>query len=231
MAQFISKQYNKFEEKTTTEGIPCLMDRDGKVKWYFSLRRIKTSEFDDVVVDIHHYSPEWFFLRDGYLFFNLDGKKNIRLDPHESYSDVGTQQGSLENQATVITEESCYYELTKEELREICETNHLDIQVTGEALEKQMDGELFRFYSQAFYNAVIDNSRYRGSLDAYRKLVKKIEWTRNWIWLRFAIGSVLLAFLIMPLIYEDDMSTANVVLLWGGVSVAIYFISRYLYRR
>jgi len=231
MAQFIKKTFNKFEGKTTIEGMPCLMDKKWKIKWYFNLRRITTSEFDDIVIDIHHFSPDWFFLRNGNLILNIDNAKNIHLDPHESYSDVGSQQGGLDSAATVMTEESCFYDIDKEELKEICDAKHLDIQVTGDSEQKQMDGELFRLYSQAFYNAVIDNSCYRGSLEAYRRCEKKLDWVRNWVWLKFAIGSVLLAFLIIPLLYEDDMSTASVVLLWSGVSVAVYFIARYLYRR
>ena len=133
MAQFITKKNNKFENKTTTEGMPCLMEKRGHTRWYFDLRQISTPEGDDLVVDIQYFSPDWFFLKNGNLIFNLDGKKNIVIDAHESYSDVGREQGGFEKESTVVTEENCFYELTKEELKEICDANNLDIQIAGDS--------------------------------------------------------------------------------------------------
>lgn len=170
MAQFIKKSFNKFEEKTTMEGMPCLMERRGNSKWYFSLRRITTPEFDDVVIDIHHYSPNWFFLRNGKLILNIDDTKNIVLNPHESYTDV---QESFDNQPTVVTEESCFYELSLDELKQVCDAKHLDIQVTGDSEEKQMDGELFRLYARAYYNLVFDKASYYDALSSFQKMRRK----------------------------------------------------------
>lgn len=208
MAQFIKKTYNKFEEKTTTEGMPCLMEQRGKVQWFFNLRRITTPDFDDVVVDIHHYSPDWFFLRNGKLFFNIDNAKNIILSPHESYTDVGSQQGGFENQPTVVTEENCYYELSLEELKEICEAKHLDIQVTGDSEEKQMDGEMFRLYACAFYNMVFDNAVYHNAMSSFKEKYKKWEkirwWKKNWglVFIPISIGvALLIVYLINELIW------------------------------
>lgn len=205
MAQFIKKTYNKFEGKTTMEGMPCLMEQRGKIQWFFSLRRIMTPEFDDVVIDIHHYSPDWFFLRDGKLIFNIDDSKNIVLNPHESYTDVGSQQGGFENQPTVVTEESCFYELSIEELKQICDAKHLDIQVTGDSEEKQMDGEMFRLYACSFYNMVYDNSIYKDAMSSFKEMYQKWEtivwWKKNWGWVCVPV-SIGIGFLIVYLINE-----------------------------
>lgn len=186
MAQFITKKNNKFENKTTTEGMPCLVEKQGHTRWYFDLRQISTPEGDDLVIDIHHFSPDWFFLRNGNLIFNLDGKKNIALDAHESYSDVGKEQGAFEQESTVVTEEDCFYELSKEQLKEICDASHVDIQVTGDSKQKEMDGSIFQLYARAFYNSVFDNSLYKGSLSSFQEVYnkwKRIEWwQRNWGW-------------------------------------------------
>ena len=199
MAQFITKTNNKFENKTTTEGMPCQLERKGKIRWIFDLRQISTPDMDSLVVDIHHFSPDWFFLRNGKLYFNIDGKKNIILDANESYTDVGREQGSFDREATVVTEEDCYYKLTKDELKEICDAQHLEIQVTGDAIKKQMDGELFRLYARAFYNYVFDSSEYKGAIQLFLnkyKSVKREEWTDR-DWKLFGIISVIVVVILL----------------------------------
>ena len=226
MAQFITKKNNKFENKTTTEGMPCLMEKQGHTRWYFDLRQISTPKGDDLVIDIQHFSPDWFFLKNGNLIINLDGKKNIAIDAHESYSDVGQEQGAFEQDSTVVTEENCFYELTKEQLKEICDASHVDIQVTGDSEKKQMDGTLFRLYARAYYNSFFDNSLYKGALSSFQEKYskwKRIEWwQKNWAWIcvPLAIG---LGFLIVHLIDvlfvwpNKDWTKPDVVWEWWGL--------------
>lgn len=205
MAQFITTKHNKFENKTTTEGVPCLLSQSkkGKTRWYFKLRHISTPDIDDLVIDVHYLSPDWFFLRNGDMIINIDGVKNITFEPHESYSDVGREQGAFEQDSTVICEENCFYNLTKEELKEICEASHVDIQVTGESEQKQMDGTIFHLYARAYYNSVFDNSLYKGSLSLFQKEYskwKRIEWwQKKWAWV-FVPLDVFLAMILAALI-------------------------------
>ncbi len=182
MAQFIRTLHNKFENKTTTEGMPCRMwEKRGDSSWWFVLRQVSTPDFDTLVVDISLMDQDWFYLRNGDLTFNLDGKKNIILDAHESYSKVHN----------AIIEENCFYEITEKQLKEICDASEVDIQVTGDSRKKQIDGELFRLYARAYYKAVYDNTLFGDALSTFLKAHNKKKIVKR----RLIIGAAVIAVL------------------------------------
>lgn len=191
MAQFITRTNNKFENKTTTEATPFLMSKEGKTRWFFNLRHISTPDIDDLVIDVRYLAPDWFFLTNGEMILNIDGIKNITLYPHESFHDVGQEQGAFERDSTTICEEDCYYNITKEEFAEICESKQLDIQVSGRSKKKTLNGNLFRLYCQAFYNYFYDGSKYKDALSEYTRF--KNLWKKRLV----TMWSIILALVIV----------------------------------
>ena len=145
------------------------------------------------------------------------------LEPHESYSDVGFKQGGFERDATAVTEENCFYDISKEELKEICDATNVDIQITGDSKQKQMRGRLFLLYARAFYNSVVDNTVYRGALSSfqeeYRKCEKFLLNNKYWGWtvIPRALVAAFLVWFIIEMITEHTSDFAL-----GGLGVLLF---------
>lgn len=155
---FVEFINDKFENKTTTKMKTkfCLKDSGliDKDSFVIGLRHVSMPNTDDSVVDIEYSGEDWFFLRSGELFININNVENIVLKPHESYSDCGHG----------ICLESDYYEIDQATLKRICEANTIDVKITGGDHSEVFHVNRFIIYAQQFYNAVYDSNAYQESL-------------------------------------------------------------------
>lgn len=146
---FVEIINDKFTNKTTTKMKTMFHLKDSglidKDSFVIGLRHVSMPNTDDSVVDIEYSGEDWFFLRSGGLFININNVENIVLKPHGSYSDCGYG----------ICRESDYYEIDQATLKRICEANTIDVKITGGDHSKVFNVNRFIIYAQQFYNAVL----------------------------------------------------------------------------
>lgn len=107
------------------------------------------------------YPGEWAFLRDGQLIIQINGVENITLEPHDSGSDVTTQ--NITNASAC--EELVFYEINKDILEKICKASIVRMQLSGGAATWTLDGTDMVFMAKAFWNGFYDENMYADELE------------------------------------------------------------------
>jgi hypothetical protein len=163
--RFIIQSFDKFKNRTDTRwNDPKLSKVFGEDLYpaYLSLdiRHVKTPEIDSIVIDYVYVSDKWMFLRNGTIIVNLDGVENIELTPYESHTDV--RNGGICN-------EIGFYDISKENLKKICDANSIAIRVSGRSSNLEIkDKSLlkFRFMCRCFYAYLYDDHSYDTWIDS-----------------------------------------------------------------
>lgn len=182
--RFIKQDFDKFKDKTTTDLVyPSKFTKRYISVWFnagssdvkdykgfemsFSMRHVKAPDLDIALIDYLYLGADWFFLRNGHMIINIDGTENMTLEPHESNTDVGVGYYNA-------VQEIGFYQITKEQLKKICDAKTIDVRVAGgnsyheinnkanqENVEKSiLPGDKFLFMCRAFYSGLYDDSSY-----------------------------------------------------------------------
>lgn len=175
--RFLKKEFDKFKNSTVTKWIDPLPHKAlGNNKWeiyawekkfgygkdsYTSnlglqLRHVKTPDLDSLLINYSYYSKTWMFLGKGSMIINLDGVDNITLNPNETNTKVG------EFGDTRISEYG-YYDITKEQLKQICDAKEIFVRVNGGSSYLELEGKgllKFQFMCRSFYADMYDDNSY-----------------------------------------------------------------------
>lgn len=142
----------------------------GSYKFQIGIRHIKSSITDYLVFDVILNTKEWLFIRGGMMYIKLDSER-FEIKAHENYSNVLGHQKVGNQSVDLGLEESAYYEIEKGILEKICESNSVEIRISGEKF-CDFEGkklENFKLMCRQFYNNYYDDTKY---IDALRKKVK-----------------------------------------------------------
>jgi hypothetical protein len=160
--RFTETCFDKFENVTITEWICPKADvLFGEYNWMnkgqtivetfnLVLRRIKDSEFEELVIDYYWFGAELFFFNSGSLIINCDNKENLRLiaddeDTREFVSPGWEMSGS--------------YEITIEDLRKVCNAEKIEIRVSEERYSFELEGKgllKFQLMCRSFLSEVFN---------------------------------------------------------------------------
>ncbi len=182
--RFIKQDFDKFKDKTTTDLVwPGAFSKQYVSFWFNSgtsdipyykgfeisltLRHVKTPDLDLSLIDYTYIGADWFFLRNGNMIINIDGRENIQLEATESNTEVGV--GHRNSVAEIG-----YYTITKEELKKVCDAKSIEVRIAGgssyhsltnEPNQKNVEkgilpADKFLFMCRAFYSGLYDDSSY-----------------------------------------------------------------------
>ena len=90
--------------------------------------------------------------------FDLENLSLMRFEAHENYTATSSFKANGEIYTTYS--ESAFYNITKEQLAEICEAKTLEIKVRGSNGSIIESGKVFLTYCKMFYNRFYDNTKY-----------------------------------------------------------------------
>ena len=167
--QFITQSYDKFAEKTTTESKPkkVKLGDVGSYKFQIGIRHVKSPNFESLLFDVLLNTKDWLFIRHGKMYIKADVER-FEIEAHENYSNVLGHQKIGNSSIDLGLEESAYYNIDKNILEKICDSQSLEIRITGEKFcdfeGKNLDN--FRLMCKQFYNNFYDSSKYTDSLTA-----------------------------------------------------------------
>ena len=190
--------FNKTEILQHKQTLDFRTVNDGTLS--FGLRSIKKNESIAILLQLDFSCKTWWFLRNGSIQIKTDDKV-IELDkPIASDSDVGSQKEMLTNTTTVLIHEKVHYNLTPEQLKQICDARTLDIRVYGKKgyEDFKIKQKYFGFF-KIFYNQAIDPTANTEECDAYLKSSKK----RNTL---SVIGKVFTAIIAVPIMLINGAS-------------------------
>lgn len=179
---FVEKSFDEFNDKTEITHVQQYMWGEGAVytrefadqiiikaqglsafNARFSLRRVKNSELDLLVLDcVVIRAGDWFHARDGAIIFNCDQvNERVEFTEQESEADhVGSE---------LFCFETGRYFISQELLKVICDALVLKIRITGASIYSDPNPEWcrgFQNYCRQFYNNVYDSNAYRESVSA-----------------------------------------------------------------
>lgn len=126
------------------------------IKFVMRLRASKVKNSKWVYcLDFRITTGDWFWLRDGAIVFNVNGKTNIKL--------------TAENTSTSNTDKECREEgvmiMTAEDMKQIADAKKLEIKVSGSntyfLIEKEVVDHIIIMF-KAFYHSAVDNKAYAG---------------------------------------------------------------------
>lgn len=164
MAQFISIEEDKFENKTTYMNTKHLNLEDVGVSgygWitsgYLNYRRVVVMpDHDSLVIDVEveDFDDGWPNLSQGKVILLIDGE-SVTLKPHENWHDCKTFEGQT------TYKESCHYGISKDLLKRICDSQSFAMKLCGDGGSAEVKNvNAVVVYSKLFYNAVYDNTAY-----------------------------------------------------------------------
>lgn len=162
MAEFVTFTEDKFKNKTTYQNSKHL-NLDGSDMWpwtsdrHLNYRRIVVMpDQDSLVMDIYvaSFDHDWPHFSNGQVILLIDGE-TVTLEAHENWHDCKVYDGKA------TYEESCYFEMSKELLKRICDSKSFCMKLYG----GNGSGEVANVnavvvYSKLFYNAVYDKTAY-----------------------------------------------------------------------
>lgn len=165
MAEFVSIEEDKFKNKATytnTKNLNLQINAANSVfGWIqdcqFNYRRIVVMpEQDDLLFDItvKAWRTDWPHLNRGQIIFLIDGE-SVTLAPYENWHDCKTFEGNT------TYKESCYYEISKDLLKRICDSKSFGMKLYGGNGNAEISNvNAIVVYSKLFYNAVYDKTAY-----------------------------------------------------------------------
>lgn len=169
--RFIFKQFDKFNNKTTTRSSDPFAGKLFGAKWEdnwkielgsgqdsysawcnLQLRHVKTPDIDSLLIDYRYRDKNWMFLRNGNMIVNIDGVDNLTFNPQETETDV-----------TNGIKEFGFYSITKEELKLICDAKEIAVRISGASTHFELEGKgllKFQFMCRSFYADMYEDSSY-----------------------------------------------------------------------
>ena len=182
--RFITQDFDKFKDKTSTELVyPAKFSKQFFSMWFnagtsdikdykgfefnLSMRHVKTPDLDLSLINYYYVGADWFFIANGNMIINIDGKENITLEPHESNTETGVGYRNA-------VSETGYYAISKEQLKQVCDAKSVEVRISGsnsyhaltnEANQKNVESSIlpadkFLFMCRAFYSGLYDDNSY-----------------------------------------------------------------------
>ena len=168
-SNFLEINYDEFNEKTISDH-PIKITFTDIGSYEFFLRHVKSKDYERLILICEYKGQGWMHLRNGDLIINCD-QENIKLKFHHTETDVFHEGNSL------INLEKGAYEITKEQLKIICDAQEVKIRITGKNYYEQGDhntiGYLLQLHAQTFYNSFYDSDLYKESFDELEKDTQK----------------------------------------------------------
>lgn len=164
MGSLIVDDFDKFENRrirTLKNEIPFIWG--GARQVYLNLQYTEHGDRADLDVRAMVRTGNWWYIRTGNLVFHVDGQ-GMTLDPNEH--DERTHYDSIQKQ--VVTYETVFYTLTKDQLRQICDApSEIEFQISGSGGKVSYAlGKRGQMAFRQFYNQVFDETAYPESLNA-----------------------------------------------------------------
>lgn len=167
--KFITVEFDKFEQTTTTRTIPMskyryttviLVERAKKVGVFSSgLRHVKKPDVEVLAIDVNYEHDDWVFLRNGKISFVIDNE-NFDFDAIDSGTKVITGDGVRENASYIITASL---------LEKIGDSKDFSMRIRGGEgyvnIEDQ-NTQLFKTMCKQFYNNVFDSTKFTEALQS-----------------------------------------------------------------
>lgn len=166
--KFVTINFDKFNQTTTTKSIPMSQFRDTTVilveiekgigSFSAGLRHIKKPDVEILAIDVFYKHKDWVFLRNGKLSFVIDNE-NIEIDAVDAGTDVLSGNGVVENAA---------YPIIQTLLEKIGSSNDFAMRISGGQGYVNIDdkhAQLFKIMCKQFYNNVFDSTKFTESLE------------------------------------------------------------------
>lgn len=172
---FLISEFDKFNDKTTTEcsvGLSLSINCGVNVDSTFLIRHISIPVGERVAFYLYISMYDWIFIRDGELIFNIDGFRNIKLPAHEIQSDV-YRDLDFTGERNVRVMESAWYDVSKDDLKAICDARVLSVQLGARRGRFELDGGEILLYCRLFYNQFYDGNAYGSLVTTYWPKLKR----------------------------------------------------------
>lgn len=159
--RFFSVDYDKFNQKLTVQikeqlKLEQINGNLSVLEPKIGFRYVDSSKIPPFwLIDIIATSKNGLNLNKGELLLLLDETNRLSLQPHESFS-----ESYLENYHI----ESDWYEITKEELKALCEARIIEMRITNGYGYADISTYGMQVTARRFYNAVIDSTAYTDDL-------------------------------------------------------------------
>lgn len=158
MSNFVEISEDKFEKKTTYQNsIPLNLDGHMCMAPELKYRRVVVMPDKDFLlmdIEVTSFDGGWPQLNKGKLIMLIDGE-SVTLKPYENWHNCDTYNGRT------TYKESCYFEMDKDLLKRICDSESFYMQLYGGNGKGEVENvNAIVVYSKLFYNAVYDNTVY-----------------------------------------------------------------------
>jgi hypothetical protein len=174
-------------------------------------------------------SKNWWFLQHGHLIF-LSGNSRIDLGkPVGRNSYTGTVK--VNNDKThVVCNEHCVYLITRDDLKKICDSQTVEVQLSGEKWKQENSlDKINTDYFRLFYNQIIDNTLFKDvarNIGSFEKDINVANYTG--IGVGCVVPFVLFMIVAFTYVYKKDgmgwtMWAPFIIAIGGGIA---YFILR-----
>lgn len=173
---FLVQVVDKFNDKTTTTVNVklALKPNESFCSATIGFRHISMPDGDLLLIDVLVQRLTWGHFEQGMLTFNINNTKNIKFQPHNQEKFAETIDH------TTYVFESNFYEITQEQLKELCDANCLDIQISGKGQSIEMSGQEFISYCRLFYNQFYDEQLYDSTItDYWPRLRSSANWNNT----------------------------------------------------
>ncbi len=177
MNKFLKQDYDKFKDKTTTtlvNPISVKRSEEHATMWIseksdFNLRHISMPDLNTLVMDINTTISRTDDLGAGNLLMIIDDCQRYTLKAHESYSSPYES----------ITKVSCWYEISIDLLKAICDAQTIDLRITAQDDSKYADlyieGNHLQWAARVMYNGLIDSNAYLENIQTFVTKVSKSQ--------------------------------------------------------
>ena len=139
----------------------------------FTLKRILTNDSDKLklIIEYNGIYDKSLLEKDRFII-RINDNENIELEKPKV-----TRDKYFDHHCNKKRYDECYeYEITKEQLQKICESNSMSIRMGGDTCEYKMKDI---YLCRVFYNGVYDSNQYTDAVSYLDSLKSKDEYERN----------------------------------------------------
>lgn len=173
MVEFVTFEEDKFKKQTTYKCSRRLRLNGSNLRFWrrscdLKYRRIVIMpDLDSLVMDICIAdNNDWTHFSDGQIILLIDGEA-VTLEAHENWH----RCVNVIKSNTLSHIESCYFEMSKELLKRICDSKSFCMKLYAGNVSIEVDNvNKVVVYSKLFYNAVYDNSAYTDVVEKEKSL-------------------------------------------------------------
>lgn len=165
MTHFIFQSNDKFSTTNTVRTANA-----GNICQLISLRYHSSETGDAILLDLQYSgSGDQPHIDQGNLFLLINGTKRYSFVPHLNQPASASENFDFFGNKYISWNESMYYEISEEILREMAYAYSVEFKVTGASVAREVkeDGERpsFIIIAKALYNAIFDNSAFIEDLE------------------------------------------------------------------